>query len=76
MEINAFPDRLDLTDINCYRAKELGAKLAISTDAHIVEHLDYMYLGVTVARRGWLEKKDVVNTLPLEKLLKLLRQKR
>jgi DNA polymerase (family 10) len=70
MEINAFPDRLDLTDINCRRAKELGVKMVISTDAHMLEHLDYMYLGVTVARRGWLEKKDVLNTLPLEGLLK------
>ena len=76
MEINAFPDRLDLTDINCHRAKELGLNLAISTDAHMLEQLDYMYLGVTVARRGWLEKRDIVNTLPLEKLLKVLKQKR
>ena len=76
IEINAFPDRLDLTDINCRRAKELGVKMAISTDAHMLEHLRVMYLGVTVARRGWLEKKDVVNTLSLEKLLTLLKQKR
>ncbi len=76
MEINAFPDRLDLTDVNCRRARELGVKVAISTDAHILEQLDYMYLGVTVARRGWLEKKDVVNTLPLEKLLQVLKRKR
>lgn len=76
IEINAFPERLDLMDINCRRARELGVKMAISTDAHISGHLDYMYLGVTVARRGWLEKKDVINTLPLEKLLELLKQKR
>lgn len=76
IEINAFPDRLDLTDINCHRAKELGVKMAISTDAHMLQQLDYMYLGVTVARRGWLEKKDVVNTLPLGRLLQLLKQKR
>lgn len=76
IEINAFPDRLDLTDINSHRAKELGVKMAISTDAHMLEQLDYMYLGVTVARRGWLEKSDVINTLPLEKLLKVLKQKR
>ena len=76
MEINAFPDRLDLIDINCRRAKELGVKMAISTDAHMLAHLDYMYLGVTVARRGWLEKKDVINTLPLERLLRLLKLKR
>ncbi|MBU4140305.1 MAG: DNA polymerase/3'-5' exonuclease PolX [Candidatus Omnitrophica bacterium] len=76
IEINAFPERLDLTDINCRRARELGVKMAISTDAHMLEQLRLMYLGVTVARRGWLEKKDVVNTLPLEKLLQGLRQKR
>ncbi len=76
MEINAFPDRLDLTDINCRRAKELGVKMVISTDAHMLEHLGYMYFGVTVARRGWLEKKDVVNTLPLEKFLRAIHQKR
>lgn len=76
MEINAFPDRLDLTDINAHRAKQLGVKMAISTDAHMLEQLDFMYLGVTVARRGWLEKKDVVNTFSLEKLWKLLKQKK
>ncbi|MBL7085012.1 MAG: DNA polymerase/3'-5' exonuclease PolX [Candidatus Omnitrophica bacterium] len=76
IEINAFPERLDLTDINCRRAKELGVKMAISTDAHMLEHLDFMDLGVAVARRGWLEKKDIVNTLSLEKLLTVLKQKR
>ncbi len=76
IEINAFPERLDLTDVNCRRAKELGVKMVISTDAHMLEQLRFMYLGVTVARRGWLEKKDVVNTLPLEKLVKLLKDSR
>ena len=76
IEINAFPDRLDLTDINCRRAKELGVKAAVSTDAHMLEQLDYVYLGVTVARRGWLEEKDVINTLSLKQLMDLLRQKR
>ena len=76
MEINAFPERLDLTDINCRRAKELGVKMAISTDAHRLQHLDFMYFGVSVARRGWLEKKDLINTSTLDKLLKLIRQKK
>jgi DNA polymerase (family 10) len=76
IEINAFPIRLDLTDTNCRMAKQLGVKMAISTDAHKLEQLDYMYFGVTVARRGWLEKKDVVNTLPLDKFLQTLKQKR
>lgn len=76
MEISSFPDRLDLTDINCRRACELGVKVAISTDAHIQDHLDFMPFGITVAQRGWLEKKDVINTLSLGKFLKVLKQKR
>ncbi|TRZ49522.1 MAG: DNA polymerase/3'-5' exonuclease PolX [Dehalococcoidia bacterium] len=76
MEINAFPQRLDLTDVNCRRAKELDVKMAISTDSHMLGHLNFMDLGVAVARRGWLEKADVVNTLPLKRFLKALRQKR
>jgi len=73
MEINSFPERMDLTDINCRRAGEVGVRVAVSTDSHKLEHLDYMELGVSVARRGWLEKKDVLNTLSLEKLLKALK---
>ncbi len=70
LEINAYPERLDLNDINSRRAKEAGVKLAISTDAHHLVQLNTMSLGVSVARRTWLEKKDVLNTLPLEKLLR------
>jgi DNA polymerase (family 10) len=73
MEINSFPERMDLTDINCRRAGEVGVKVAISTDSHKLEHLDYMELGVSVARRGWLGKKDVLNTMSLERLLKALK---
>ncbi|MDD4178735.1 MAG: DNA polymerase/3'-5' exonuclease PolX [Candidatus Margulisbacteria bacterium] len=76
IEINAHPKRLDLTDVYCLRAKKLGIKLAINTDAHSVDQLGLMKYGVLTARRGWLEKKDVVNTLPLDKLLKLLYAKR
>jgi len=72
IEINAHPKRLDLTDVYCLRAKKLGVKLAINTDAHSVDQLGLMKYGVLTARRGWLEKQDVVNTLPLDKLLKLL----
>ncbi len=74
LEINAFPDRLDLNDLNCRRAKEAGVRLCINTDSHRPEHLAYMELGVAVARRGWLEKKDVLNTLPLNELLKTLKR--
>ncbi len=72
IEINANYDRLDLDDIWCRRAKRLGVKLAIGTDAHRIEQMDMIRLGIAVARRGWLEAGDVLNTLPLQKL----RQKR
>jgi DNA polymerase (family 10) len=72
VEINAHPKRLDLTDIYCMRAKELGVKLIIATDAHSTDQLELMKFGVITARRGWLEKKNIINTLPLAKLRKLL----
>jgi DNA polymerase (family 10) len=71
LEINAFPNRLDLNDVHSKAAKEYGIKFAIGTDAHTVEQLDVMSLGVAVARRGWLEKKDIVNTFRIEELLKV-----
>ncbi len=71
LEINSFTNRLDLNDIHCRRAKELGAKLAIGTDAHAAQQLNAMNLGVAVARRGWLRKEDVANTLSWEELLKI-----
>jgi DNA polymerase (family 10) len=55
-------------------AKEHGVKVVISTDAHATTHLPYMKYGVRMARRGWLEKGDVLNTLPVDALLKALRQ--
>jgi DNA polymerase (family 10) len=73
LEINAFPERLDLDDFHARAAKDAGCKLVIDTDAHNKEHFKYMRLGVAVARRGWLEEKDVVNALPLKDLLKLLK---
>jgi len=74
MEVNAYPDRLDLTDDACRAAKELGLKLAISTDAHSTSDLDLMRFGVDQARRGWVEKKDVLNTRSLAELRKLLKR--
>ncbi|MBS4015234.1 MAG: DNA polymerase/3'-5' exonuclease PolX [Candidatus Latescibacteria bacterium] len=71
MEINAYPDRLDLNDIWARKAKEMGIKLAISTDAHEINDLYWMRFGIGVARRAWLEKADVVNTLPLQKFIRL-----
>lgn len=73
IEINSYPKRLDLKDIHAKRAKELGVKIAINTDAHHPGQLDFIYYGVTTARRAWLEKKDVVNTYPLEELRKFLK---
>ncbi len=72
LEINAQPERLDLNDAHCRMAKEMGVKVAISTDAHSVAGLDVMKYGVGQARRGWIEKGDVVNTLSLSQLRKLL----
>jgi DNA polymerase (family 10) len=68
IEINANYERLDLDDVWCKRAKQLGVRLAIGTDAHRLEHIDIPRLGVAVARRGWLESSDVLNTFPLKKL--------
>jgi DNA polymerase (family 10) len=74
MEINAYPDRLDLRDTHARRAKELGVKLVINTDAHDCDHLRLISYGVATARRGWLEPQDVLNTLPLAQLRKRLRR--
>jgi len=75
LEINAYPERLDLNDVYCRMAKEKEIQLAIETDAHSINGLEFMNFGVDVARRGWLEEKDVINTLPLDKLLKRLKNK-
>ena len=75
MECNAYPDRLDLKDVYLRMCKERRVKVVISTDAHNTMNLPYMRYGVTMARRGWLEKDDVLNTLPVEKLLTALRIK-
>ena len=73
LEINALPDRLDLDDFHARAAKEAGCKLVIDTDAHNREHLKYLRLGVAMARRGWVEEKDVGNALLLKGLMKLLK---
>ncbi len=74
MEINAQADRLDLNDVHCKMAKELGAKVAISTDAHTADSLHNIQRGVWQARRGWLEASDVINTFPLQSLRKFLKR--
>jgi DNA polymerase (family 10) len=75
VECNASPERLDLKDTHLRMAKEQGVPVVISTDAHATATLQFMRYGVQMARRGWLEKKDVLNTLPLEKFLAALRPK-
>ncbi len=75
LEINSYPDRLDLSDSHAKMAKDMGLKLAISTDAHSIADLDFIRYGIDQARRGWLETDDVINTRSLEQLRKLLKRK-
>ena len=76
VEINASPSRLDLNDLHARRARELGIPIAIDTDAHTIDQLDYMRFGVSVARRGWLTPRDVLNALPEKQFITWLEQKR
>jgi DNA polymerase (family 10) len=69
MEINSYPLRLDLNDGNARMAKELGVPLVISTDMHVTTQFDFLHYGVSVARRGWVERKDVLNALPFGRLM-------
>jgi DNA polymerase (family 10) len=75
MECNAYPDRLDLRDVHLRMAKQRGVKIVISTDSHFTGNLTYMKYGVATARRGWIEKKEVINTRPLDEFLAALRPK-
>jgi len=75
LEINAHPDRLDLSDVHCKMAGELGVKISIATDAHSTGDLDFMRFGVDQARRGWLGPGEVLNTRTCEEMKKLLRRK-
>ena len=74
LEINSYPDRLDLNDSNARQAKNAGVRLALGSDAHSIEGLDRMLFGVSVARRAWLEKSDLLNTLTLTNFLKAIRK--
>jgi DNA polymerase (family X) len=75
MECNSYPDRLDLKDVYLRMCKDRGVKVVISTDSHTAANLAFIRYGVITARRGWLEKKDVINTLPTEQFLAALRAK-
>jgi DNA polymerase (family 10) len=76
LELNAQPDRLDLNDVHLIRAKEIGVKIAINTDAHSTEQLRFMSYGIDQARRGWLEKRQVVNAWTRPRLETWLKQRR
>ena len=72
LEINSFPDRLDLRDEHVMWARELGVKFSIDTDSHSPVHLPHVRFGVGTAQRGWVAKEDVINTWPLSKLKRFL----
>ncbi len=74
LEVNAHPDRLDLPAVHCQRARDMGLTLAVNTDTHKLSDMDLMRFGLNVARRGWLTKADVLNTLPAGKLKKRIKR--
>jgi DNA polymerase (family 10) len=76
VELNAQPDRLDLNDVRLLRAREIGVKIAINTDAHSAEQLHFMRYGIDQARRGWLEKRHVLNAMTCGQLEMWLKQRR
>ena len=73
MELNAYPDRLDLNDRHLRLAKEHGVKIVINTDSHHTSHMDKIRFGILQARRAWLTKEDVLNTLPVQKFAKAMK---
>jgi len=73
LEINSLPERSDLKVEHIRKAKEIGCKFVIDSDAHTRSHLKFLELGIAQARRGWCETKDVVNTLPLNKFLRMIK---
>ena len=75
LEIDAYPDRLDIKDDYIKKCVEAGVKMSIDSDAHSVAHFKYLEHGIAQARRGWAEKKDIINTWPLEKMLGFLKGK-
>ena len=73
LEINSYPERLDLNDVNIRRAKEIGVKMAINTDSHHRDQMRFIEFGIAQSRRGWAEKEDIINCWPIEKLLKFFK---
>ncbi|MDD3974881.1 MAG: DNA polymerase/3'-5' exonuclease PolX [Methanothrix soehngenii] len=74
LEINAHPSRLDLNDVNARAAKEMGVQMSINSDAHDAGQLLNMKYGINVARRAWLEKKDLINAMDLKDLIQFLKK--
>jgi DNA polymerase (family 10) len=74
LEVDAYPDRLDLKDEYIRKAVEAGVKLVIDSDAHSINHIRFLEFGIAQARRGWAKKKDVINTRPLKEFLRSLKQ--
>jgi DNA polymerase (family 10) len=75
LDIDSFPDRLDLKDEHIRKAVQIGAKLGVSTDSHSITQMHYLELGVAQARRGWAKATDIVNTRPLQQFKKMLKHK-
>lgn len=73
MELNSYPDRLDLSDVHLRMAKQHGVKIVINTDSHHTSHLEKIHYGITQARRAWLTKDDVLNTLPMQTFAKAMK---
>jgi DNA polymerase (family 10) len=73
LEIDAYPDRLDLKDEYIRKCVEVGVKMAIDSDAHSITHFAYLEYGIAQARRGWATKNDIINAWSLEKMLKFLK---
>jgi DNA polymerase (family 10) len=73
LEIDAYPDRLDLKDEHIKMAVKAGVKLCVDSDAHNKSHLRFLEFGIAQARRGWAERKDVINAWPLNKMRQMLK---
>jgi len=74
LEINSWPERLDLKDVYIKMAKDIGVKMIINTDSHQKDQMHFMELGISQARRGWAEKSDIINTLSVDELLKHIKK--
>jgi len=75
MELNSYPDRLDLCDVHLRMAKQHGVKIVINTDSHHTSHMEKIRYGVTQARRAWLTKEDVLNTLSAPEFAQAMKHK-